>query len=135
MAGQRSFEHHRLRQRVHAELKGLSSSDVDMPSFIPDVEGLFGFWCHAEIGPWNEEGSDLFQFCVCSPLWLASQMSDGKSPEPMFGQDLIIMNEYDFGKVFALIDRYLARCTGESWSEIAPKIGRVGSWEFEDYQP
>jgi len=120
---------------MRAELKRLSSTDVDMQSFVPDDEGIFGFWCHAEIGPAYEDGTDLFQFCVCSPAWLASEMSSGRSPEPMFGRDLILMNAYDFGKVFALIDRYLARCTGETWDEIAPKIGRVGSWEFEDYQP
>jgi hypothetical protein len=31
------------------------------------------------------------------------------------------------------INQYCESCAGETWDEIAGKVGRLGRWEFEDY--
>jgi hypothetical protein len=106
-----------------------------MNSFAPDDEGHFGFWCQALVGPVGEEGGDLFHFCVCTPSWFASEMDAGKVSDPAFGRGLILVSRYDYDRVIELVARYAARCSGDDWEEVASKIGRMGRWEFEDYQP
>ena len=52
-----------------------------------------------------------------------------------WGRHHLIVRGYDFSLLQRARVRLIERCSGETWQEVAGKIGRVAYWEFEDYQP
>ncbi|NRQ16829.1 hypothetical protein BHMPCIPO_04090 [Ensifer sesbaniae] len=44
------------------------------------------------------------------------------------------MKEYDFVALTQLIRDTVSSAQGETWTEIANKLGRFMFWEFEDYE-
>jgi hypothetical protein len=46
----------------------------------------------------------------------------------------LIMDGFDFAVLTRFITDWVAQCTGESWSDVAEKVARLGQWEFEDYK-
>jgi len=116
---------------MRAELKSIHSPDVDLSGFWPDDPTCFGFLLQAFVGPENEVGEDSFSFTICTPRWLEVEYRDRVT----FGANHIIVTEYDLPKIKAHLARYCERCVGDTWSEVAAKVARVGRWEFEDYRP
>jgi hypothetical protein len=43
------------------------------------------------------------------------------------------VKEYDFPALKSFVEGYCLNCSGETWQEVAEKLGRLGKWEFEDY--
>ena len=115
---------------MRAELKELYSLDFDLTSYFPEDPNNFSFWIRAMIGPENEEGSESFDFKVCTPEWLQDNHS---SEDVIFGRNLLLVFEYDFDRIQNYLSRYCNKCSGNNWREISTKLSRVGSWEFEDY--
>lgn len=116
---------------MRAQLKSLMTSDIDPDSYWPDEEDNFGFYIQAIIGPEDEEGGDIFGFQVCSPKWLQNKHS---VTDIVFIRHVILMFEYDYQAVERRIADLCNKTIGADWGEIASKIARFGSWEFEDYQ-
>ena len=48
---------------------------------------------------------------------------------------MLVVLEYDLDLIKERIVSYVEGCTGKDFWEIAQKISRIASWEFEDYQP
>ena len=63
---------------------------------------------------------------VCTPSWL---LENKKQEEIIFSKNYLIVFEYNYNK----IQKYIEFIEGKSWEEIALKINRIASWEFEDY--
>jgi len=42
--------------------------------------------------------------------------------------------EYNYKRMLQAIYTFCNRCEGSTWTEVAEKLGRLGYWEFEDYQ-
>jgi len=116
---------------MKAKLKRLHSPDVDLPNYWPEDTRCFGFLLQFFVGPENEDGDDSFSITVCTPRWLEREKSDGM----FFGANHLIVSEYDLASIEAFLKRYCERCSGETWPELAMKIGRIALWEFEDYRP
>lgn len=114
---------------MQAELRALSSSDVsDLTSYAPNDP--FCLAMRALIGPKGLEGEESFDFEVCSPGWLAAELRR----EPVVsGRSRLVMAAFDVGAIEAYVRTQIAFATGDSWSEIANKLGRSFRWEFEDY--
>ena len=55
---------------MQADLKYVSSIDIDPLSYWPDDEEYFGFFVEAFIGPKGKDSSERFQIFVCSLKWL-----------------------------------------------------------------
>lgn len=45
----------------------------------------------------------------------------------------LIVAEYKLTAITAVITKFVERCSGESWAEVASKLSRIAAWEFEDY--
>ena len=116
---------------MRAELKSLSSSDIDPSTYWPEDNEHFGFALDAVIGVEGEDAGDVFSFLVGTASWLALYRSKFKGCT--FGQGTIIVNEYDFATIKALISDLCERTHGVSWEEIAPKLSKFGSWEYEGF--
>ncbi len=119
---------------MKAAIKNVDSPDIreDFHSFLPDDSENFGFYLELEIGPDNQDGSELFGVTVCTPQWLSRKY--GKT-DVIIGRHYLIVFEYDFDRIMERIRSYVQNCQGENWNEIAQKVGRLAHWEFEDYRP
>ena len=51
------------------------------------------------------------------------------------GRHWLFVRRYDWPAIQEYILDKVRQATGDTWHEIALKIGRTGHWEFEDYQP
>ncbi|MCF5941735.1 immunity 8 family protein [Xanthomonas perforans] len=46
---------------------------------------------------------------------------------------MLIVENYDYDEIREFISEYVGSFEGAEWNEIAIKLSRVMSWEFEDY--
>ncbi len=119
---------------MRAELKGLDAADApgsDLALFRPDDAEHFVLWVTATIGPADHPGEELFQFCVCSPGWLASQsLQKGFA----FQRHTLLLERWDPELVERAIGDLCRRTEGTDWSEVGTALSRFGRWEFEDYR-
>ncbi|WP_170419195.1 Imm8 family immunity protein [Ruegeria atlantica] len=77
---------------MEAELKSLTSSDIDELVYWPDDEELFGFTLDATIGPKGEDSGNIFQLFVCTPKWITTKMINPDLGDfGVFGGELIIV--------------------------------------------
>lgn len=112
---------------MQAVLKGLHSMDLEVETYLPDEEDNFGFVLRAMVGPLGEEGEESFDITVCTPQWL---MGRYKTSEVLLGLHKLIVFRYDYVRLRQFIEKYLMRCSGDSWEEIAQKVSLLGQWEL-----
>jgi len=118
---------------MNAALKRLHSPDVhDLRTFVPEVCDDFGFLLQAMIGPAGLDGEESFDIQVCTPKWLGDHHDRSAV---VVGRHHLIVFEYNYERLAHFISEYCAKCSGRTWQEIAMRLGRLGRWEFEEYQP
>jgi Immunity protein 8 len=118
---------------MRAVLKGLHSTDVaDVEGYRPERDDSFGIVLRAMVGPTGEPGEESFDIAVCTPKWLIERHGDS---EVLLGLHRLIVFKYDYPTVRKCIQKYLMRCSGETWAEVARKVGPLGQREFEGYRP
>ncbi len=123
---------------MKAVIKSIHSADLtvaekDIYEYVPLEKDFFGFDLSVEVGILGEEGQEIFNFFVASPKYLTEKYYKQKGEKAIFGRHLIIAFEYDFHKIYALIDDYVKKLEESNWENLAGKINRIGHWEFEDY--
>ena len=117
---------------VRAELKRLHSPDVhDLRTYKPENDHNFGLLLQLMVGPYGESGAESFDVLLCTPEWLKQH---NKASDLVWGRHLLIVFKYDHDRLFHFLQEYCAQCSGNTWKEIAEKLGRVAKWEFEDYK-
>jgi hypothetical protein len=115
---------------MRAELKSLSSVDVDLRAYAPP-DDAFCVGVTAEVGALGEEGADVFQFEVCSPEWLATEL---QSRSIVSGRHRLFMSRFSYDALEAYVLKRVAQAEGPDWPSVAEKLSRWGYWEFEDYE-
>lgn len=119
---------------MKAKLKHIHSPDFGADPFekyIPTDLSNFSVFIQIIVGPADGEGEESFDLVICTPQWLHNEVK----AEPIMGRHYLIVDKFDYKKITKFIENYIQKCEGHSWSELADKIGRIGRWEFEDYQP
>lgn len=53
--------------------------------------------------------------------------------EPRIFRHTLITREYNINEIKKIIENYIAKCDGNTWLEVAEKLSRYFSWEYEDY--
>jgi hypothetical protein len=117
---------------MQAELKRLHSPDIEnLKAYTPQEKENFSFLLQLMVGPRGDAGAESFDVVVCTPDWLKQRhgMSD-----IVIGRHFLIVFQYDYERLFHFLQECCARCTGDTWQEIAENLDRVGRWEFEDYE-
>jgi hypothetical protein len=82
------------------------------------------------IGPDGSDGGELFYLTVCTPKWLARVCEENGFA---WGRHHLIVPEYSLSQITQRVTRFVENSSGSSWSEVATKLSRIASWEFEDY--
>ena len=117
---------------MQAELKSLTSVDINETVFRPDSEEIFGFNVEASIGPKGRAASDIFTFFVCTPAWLLSRSIRRDFGDcGVFGRHMIIVVEYDWAKIQSMIQKLCEETHAESWEEVSRILAQFGRWEYE----
>jgi len=117
---------------VRAALKELHSPDVfDLTAYSPSDPANFSFLLQAMYGPAGAEGAESFDIVVCTPAWLENNDFGGPI---QIGLHHLIVRYYSYPEIKQFLEDYGARCEGRDWTEVAEKLGRIGKWEFQDYQ-
>ena len=101
----------------------------ELATFAPpdplDFELLLQVLC----GPADGPGEESFDVGVVTPAWLLRHAEERVA---IIGRHRLIVARWDWSSLSKFIESYVQRCEGESWPGVAQKIGRLGSWEFED---
>jgi hypothetical protein len=115
-------------------LKGYYGPRVDdLESYNPTDPSCFGFTLQLLFGPEEEASEESFAVVICTPRWLEGEIEANGGV--LMGRHYLLVNRFDSERIKKFLVNYAAGCTGDSWDEIAKKLGRLGLWEFEDYQP
>ncbi len=117
---------------MRAEIKSLFSLNIDdLDRFVPANPLVFRVPIRLIAGPQGEEGEESFDFEVCSPDWLATEIAEG---EVILLRHRVLMKSFNFEAVRNFVERFVHGCEGATWDDVASKLGRLGHWEFEDYR-
>ena len=115
---------------MRAKLRKLLTVDHDRLDAVPPSGEAFCISLRAIVGPLGSDGEESFDFDVCSPAWLLSELD--RFPV-ISGRFLLIVRDFDVKQIEEYVRKRLAQASGENWSAIADKISRWAQWEFEDY--
>lgn len=115
---------------MKAELRRLHSPDVsDLTSWSPD--GDFGVLVQLMAGPEGGPGEESFDITLCTAGWLAGRV---RLEGIVDARHHLLVDSYDYDRLERYLSERVSACEGESWSEVAMRLGRLGKWEFEDYR-
>lgn len=116
---------------IHAELKSILCADIDdLTTFQPAEAANFGLTLQLIVGSKDATGGEAFQVQLCTPLWLTEYFNHD---DIIIARHFLVAFEYNYDRLVTRINTHLASCSGETWAEVANKVGRLGLWEFEDY--
>jgi hypothetical protein len=119
-------------QRVRAILKSL---DLDPdPSTLPSDPSEFALLARMIVGPPDTPGEESFDVTVCSPEWLAKRCREiGGIYNPRHHLVVSVEN-FDVRALRAWLEARVQEVEADTWSEVGERLGRLASWEFEDYR-
>ena len=81
------------------------------------------------VGPLGTPGDEVFQITVCTVEALKALLDrDGI----VLGRHLLLVAGINPPTIEAFLEDRVRRLDGNTWPELAAKIGRIGYWEFED---
>ncbi len=121
---------------MSAVIRGMWCDAIDMPleEYQPENPDCFGIRITLRVGSDTEVGANDFDLLVCTPRWLEVTLRY-EWGRAQWGRHMLVVLEYDLDLIKERIVSYVEGCTGKDFWEIAQKISRIASWEFEDYQP
>lgn len=116
--------------QVRARIRGLEI-EIDAPdAFVPADPEKFSCWLRMIFGPSDGPGEEFLDFTVCTPRWLAEQVTLNG---PMNGRHHIIVNQFHWPTLRAYLEELVATTWGADHAEVATRLSRYGRYEFEDY--
>ena len=118
---------------MRAVIRRFHSPDVDdLESFKPSEPDRFAFLLQILVGPENDQGEESFDVLICTPRWMLEKYSEN---DVVPGRHMIIVFKYDYERLTDFLRKQVAEVVGETWSDVAQGLSRLGRWEFEDYVP
>lgn len=117
---------------MKAALRSLSSADIDVETYVPDDPATDGVWIRLIVGPADGPGDESFDVLVCTPNWLRNVVAE---EGPQIGRHRLIVDPFDLTVARDFLRRQVESVEAPDWPTLAEKLGRLGYWEFEDYQP
>ena len=117
---------------MRAKVKGIYTIEMGMLHQLPPEDPIrFRIWVRAMVGPSSEEGEESFDIGVCTPKWIEAEC---ESRGFVVGRHHLVVRHFDPHHITKVITQIIERCEGETWTEVAEKVSRIGYWDFEDYR-
>ncbi len=115
---------------MKAVIRTIMSVDIpDLASWRPS-DADFGLHVRLLVGPAGEEGEESFDLTVCTAGWLREE---ARGQKVMDLRHHLLVESFDWPAVEAYVTRRVSGCEGDTWQAVAECVGRIGHWEFEDY--
>ncbi len=119
--------------KIKAEIRAIYTSEMDrLEQHTPQDPEHFCISVRAMVGPEGGEGEESFDINVCTPKWLEEAC---QREGFVVGRHYLMVPRYDVAHLKEVIAGLVEKCEGNSWQEVAERVGRIGYWEFEDYKP
>lgn len=116
---------------MKTSVRRLHSPDVDLETYVPDDPEDVGVLVQIMAGPAGGPGEESFDVVVCTPRWLERWI---REEGPLIGRHHLIIERYDGARVRLYLTEAVESEEAQTWPDLALKLGRIGKWEFEDYQ-
>ena len=116
---------------MRATVRYFHSPDADLDSFVPDDPRHVGVLVQIMAGPADGPGLESFDVVVCTPSWLGEWT---RTAGPTIGRHHLIVDRFDAEQVKTYLRAAVESEEADSWETLGERIGRIGKWEFEDYQ-
>jgi hypothetical protein len=116
---------------MRCTIRRFHSPDVDLHTYAPTKAADVGILVQIMVGPAEGPGEESFDVVVCTPRWLERRV---REEGPLLGRHHVVMEEYDAARMRIFLTEEIESLEAPTWPELASKIGRIGKWEFEDYQ-
>ncbi|WP_124642986.1 Imm8 family immunity protein [Amniculibacterium aquaticum] len=116
---------------MRAEIKNFYSNDIDLHLSNYNLDNdNFGIWARIIVGERNGIGEESFDIFICTPQWLKENI---KNDDAIFGYHYMIVNKFDYLKIYNKLEEYVNNIDEKDWKSIANKISFIGKWEFDGY--
>ncbi len=116
---------------MRAEIRSLGSLWVDdLTAWVPDRED-WALPVRIVAGPDDGPGEESFDVMVCSVAWIADRVDRLGIID---GRHHVLVDSFNWASLSRYLSRRVSECQGDTWSEVAERLGRLGFWEFEDYR-
>lgn len=116
-----------LAPRLTAEVRNISSADVDVFTWAPPDPDNFAFVVQVTIGLNDEDAEAEFFLQVCTPEWLRESCGN-----TVIGWPDVLVFEYSLDVVDDAIRQWVSRWHAPSWNELVARVARVGAFHRED---
>lgn len=109
-------------------VRDISSTDIDLDTFVPDDPTVTGEWLTILAGTSGDPNGDLFEVCACTPGYLSQRvMKYG----PMSGRFHMIFVEWNTKEILKALTTLVESVTGDSWDAIGRELSKSFKWEFD----
>jgi len=109
-------------------LRGINCFDVENLESYRPASSSFSLIIEVDVGTSNHDGTDIFQFRVCTAEWLQEKYYD----EIVFLRGVILVTNFSYPVLRQRIEKLVKSISADDWKEYATKLSRWGQWEFED---
>ena len=97
----------------------------------PDDPGAIAEVVSLDIGERSKDGADTFTIRVATPAGLAAL----EAREGIIAtRPLLIMERYELDDLLRWLERTVAACARDSWSDSVESLRRHFGWEYDGYQ-
>lgn len=117
---------------MRAKVRYFHSPDVDLDEFSPVAGEPFLVLIEVIAGSAEGTGEESFGVEVCNIEWLQQRLRD--QPEVELTQTLLVAR-WDYEEISGYLKRRIEDIEGRDWEQLGLRIGKIGKWEFEDYDP
>ena len=115
---------------MKATIRGFHSPDADLETYLPADASDDAIFIQMLVGPSGGDGEESFDLVVCTPKWLQrAARTDG----PIVGRHFVVVDVLDVASVLEFLRARVDSLSAPTWHELALQLGRIGKWEFQDY--
>ena len=115
---------------MKATVRDFHSPDADVETYVPADKSDDALFIQMFVGPSDGDGEESFDLIVCTPKWLRREV---RAHGPIIGRHYLVVDVLEIGPVLAFLRAQVDALAAPTWRELALKLGRIGKWEFEDY--
>lgn len=121
---------------MRARVQCLHSPDAEPDEFAPadprDATIFIQVLTGPRLAPGSDEpeGQESFDLEVFTPKALTRHLLE-KGPVP--GRHMVIVEQWDYPSIAAYLFHTFESEEAADWEELGTRLGRIGRWEFEDY--
>ncbi|XVX18676.1 Imm8 family immunity protein [Actinomycetota bacterium] len=104
------------------------------PASLPNDPAEFSLLARMIVGPADMPGEESFDVIVCTPEWLAKACSQVGGIYNARHHLVVNFDGFDQRALRAWLSARVREVEADTWAEVGHRLGRLASWEFEDYR-